>query len=173
MKEKRRLSNKQRRLDLLFATRWLGLKNCKKGEVFLAAADALEMTRVEAVALGCYPVLRQFATTFQHSASPTFLKNSRPIVGYHEKPLCDPNSDEFLMSFQWRKLRMVVLTKRGARCECCGSTPRDGVRMHVDHVKPRRRHPELALVESNLQILCEVCNHGKGSWDETDWRIKA
>lgn len=65
---------------------------------------------------------------------------------------------------------MVVLTKRGARCECCGATPKNGIAIHVDHIKPRRKYPELALEESNLQILCEVCNHGKGSWNETDWR---
>jgi len=22
-------------------------------------------------------------------------------------------------------------------------------------------------------VLCEVCNHGKGNWDETDWRPEA
>lgn len=77
---------------------------------------------------------------------------------------------EFLTSFEWRRLRMEVIKERGARCECCGSTPKDGVRINVDHVKPRKRYPELALEKSNLQVLCEVCNHGKGNWDETDWR---
>jgi 5-methylcytosine-specific restriction endonuclease McrA len=42
--------------------------------------------------------------------------------------------------------------------------------INVDHIKPRRKYPELALTESNLQVLCGTCNHGKGSWDETDWR---
>ncbi len=42
--------------------------------------------------------------------------------------------------------------------------------MHVDHIKPRRKYPELALSRSNLQVLCNLCNHGKGNWDETDWR---
>ena len=79
-------------------------------------------------------------------------------------------TDAFLWSFPWRRLRMVVLTKRGSRCECCGKTPSDGIKINVDHIKPRRKYPELALTESNLQVLCEVCNHGKGSWDETDWR---
>lgn len=79
-------------------------------------------------------------------------------------------TDTFLQSYEWRRLRMVVLTKRGARCECCGATPADGVRMNVDHIKPRRLFPELALTESNLQVLCDVCNHGKGNWDQTDWR---
>jgi len=80
------------------------------------------------------------------------------------------NSHAFLESFEWRKLRLEVLKKHGARCQCCGATPADGVKMHVDHIKPRRRHPELALAIDNLQVLCEVCNHGKGNWDQTDWR---
>jgi 5-methylcytosine-specific restriction endonuclease McrA len=82
----------------------------------------------------------------------------------------DPTTDAFLRSFQWRQLRMVVLVKRGNRCECCGASPKDGITIHVDHIKPRRRFPELALVEANLQVLCEVCNHGKAGWDYTDWR---
>lgn len=79
-------------------------------------------------------------------------------------------TDPFLSSYEWRTLRMVVLKKRGARCECCGATAKDGVRINVDHVKPRRQFPELALSEENLQVLCEECNAGKGSWDQTDWR---
>ena len=82
----------------------------------------------------------------------------------------DVNDDAFLKSYQWRSLRMNVLVKFGPRCQCCGATSADGVRIHVDHIKPRRTHPHLALVENNLQILCEECNHGKGSWDRTDWR---
>ena len=42
--------------------------------------------------------------------------------------------------------------------------------MNVDHIKPRKLFPNLALDSSNLQVLCEVCNHGKGNWDMTDWR---
>ncbi len=81
-----------------------------------------------------------------------------------------PCSPEFLDSYEWRSLRMRVLVRLGARCQCCGHTAKDGVKLHIDHIKPRRTHPELALDESNLQVLCEVCNHGKGNWDETDWR---
>jgi 5-methylcytosine-specific restriction endonuclease McrA len=25
---------------------------------------------------------------------------------------------------------------------------------------------------NNLQILCHTCNHGKGNWDRTDWRVR-
>lgn len=80
-------------------------------------------------------------------------------------------SDAFLSSYEWRSLRMRVIVKRGARCECCGASPRDGTTViHVDHIKPRDKFPELVLEESNLQVLCETCNQGKGRWDQTDWR---
>lgn len=81
-----------------------------------------------------------------------------------------PESREFLATYEWRKVRMQALTMYGARCMCCGASPRDGARMHVDHIKPRKLFPELALDVNNLQVLCEVCNHGKGNWDQTDWR---
>lgn len=80
------------------------------------------------------------------------------------------SSDAFLSSYQWRKLRMEALIKHGRRCMCCGATPSTGAVMNVDHIKPRKRYPELALEINNLQILCHDCNHGKGNWNETDWR---
>ncbi len=80
--------------------------------------------------------------------------------------------DPFLSSYEWRKLRMEILKRDGARCQCCGATPADGEVMNVDHIKPRKRFPELALEPSNLQVLCGTCNHGKGNWDMTDWRAK-
>lgn len=67
---------------------------------------------------------------------------------------------------------MEVLIRDGRRCVCCGASPETGAVMHVDHIKPRRKFPQLALDPDNLQVLCEECNHGKGSWDETDWRAK-
>lgn len=79
-------------------------------------------------------------------------------------------SDAFLESYEWRRVRMEALKKYGPRCQCCGATPADGLKMHVDHIKPRRLFPHLALDVTNLQILCAECNHGKGNWDMTDWR---
>lgn len=87
-------------------------------------------------------------------------------------PTPNPCSDDFLASYAWRKLRMEVLVERGPTCEACGANAqRDRVKMNIDHIKPRRKYPELALEKSNLQVLCDACNHGKGNWDETDWRV--
>lgn len=82
----------------------------------------------------------------------------------------DVISTEFLSTYEWRKVRMVALKKYGPICKCCGATPASGAVMNVDHVKPRRLFPHLALDVNNLQVLCHECNHGKGNWDQTDWR---
>lgn len=84
----------------------------------------------------------------------------------------DVASDAFLLTFEWRKVRMQALKKYGPKCMCCGATPTTGAVMNVDHIKPRKSHPHLALDLNNLQILCHECNHGKGNWDSTDWRPK-
>lgn len=82
----------------------------------------------------------------------------------------DIASTAFLSTFEWRRLRMEALKKYGPKCMCCGATPATGAVMNVDHIKPRKDWPSLALDISNLQILCHECNHGKGNWDSTDWR---
>lgn len=80
------------------------------------------------------------------------------------------SSDGFYDSWEWKTLRYKVIKKYGARCMLCGRTPADGVKICVDHIKPRALFPELELDENNLQVLCNDCNMGKGRWDETDWR---
>jgi 5-methylcytosine-specific restriction endonuclease McrA len=54
------------------------------------------------------------------------------------------NSPDFLESAAWKRLRYRVLIRDGRRCCCCGATPETGAVMNVDHIKPRRTHPELA-----------------------------
>lgn len=78
--------------------------------------------------------------------------------------------DAFYSSSVWRELRYMALKNHGASCQCCGATPRDGAVLHVDHVEPIYKRPDLKLQLSNLQILCADCNVGKGAWDNTDWR---
>jgi len=81
-------------------------------------------------------------------------------------------TDAFLETYEWRRLRMEALKKYGPKCMCCGATPATGAVMNVDHIKPRKLFPALAMDLNNLQVLCHECNHGKGNWDQTDWRAK-
>lgn len=76
---------------------------------------------------------------------------------------------DFYKSWEWKTLRYEFLKSRQRICDCCGRSPKDGIKIHVDHIKPIRFHWHLRLKISNLQILCEDCNMGKGSHDETDW----
>ena len=80
--------------------------------------------------------------------------------------------DEFYLSREWRNSRARYQAIKAARgvCQACGARKSDGAKLVVDHIKPVRHYWHLRFAADNLQVLCEPCNLGKGSWDETDWR---
>jgi hypothetical protein len=121
---------------------------------------------------------KQFASTYKASQAryrpPKPPKLVRPVSsGFRIEDCGNVDfviSNDFLRSYEWRKVRYEALKNNNGTCELCGRGKPHGVLLHVDHIKPRRTHPHLALELSNLQVLCEECNHGKGNWDDTDWR---
>lgn len=82
------------------------------------------------------------------------------------------DNSKFYKSREWRELRYKALKLYGRRCAVCGVAPSDGAVLHVDHIKPLSKHPELALSIDNLQIMCADCNIGKSNYDCIDWRDK-
>jgi 5-methylcytosine-specific restriction endonuclease McrA len=62
-----------------------------------------------------------------------------------------PDHFRFYTSAAWRVLRFQVLEEEPI-CPC-GALTTD-----VDHVLPRRTHPQLELVRSNLQAWCHACH---------------
>lgn len=60
-----------------------------------------------------------------------------------------------------RQMRYEVMRRDGYRCVMCGRSARDGVRLHVDHIRPVSKGGKSVM--SNLQTLCEDCNLGKGN----------
>lgn len=84
----------------------------------------------------------------------------------HKRKVC---AQDFHSSKEWRELRYITLRRYGFKCMACGSAPPNVV-LHVDHIKPRSKYPELALELSNLQVLCEDCNLGKSNHTEDDLR---
>lgn len=76
----------------------------------------------------------------------------------------------FLDSYEWKELRRKVIAQYGRKCMKCGTTPKDPRKTHVDHIKCRKRWPELALDFNNLQVLCCRCNKHKGNKHSTDYR---
>ena len=89
-------------------------------------------------------------------------------VGRQRK--CDRSS--FYKSSAWKKLRYKVLKTSNGKCALCGCGAADGVVLHVDHIIPRSKRPDLSLDANNLQVLCDACNLAKSNRDEIDWRRK-
>jgi 5-methylcytosine-specific restriction endonuclease McrA len=58
---------------------------------------------------------------------------------------------------QWKALRLQAKRRDGFACVQCKASGD----LEVDHIKPIRTHPELALVLSNLQCLCIACHSRK------------
>jgi len=79
------------------------------------------------------------------------------------------NQDPFLQSPEWKALRVQALELYGRRCAKCGQEQTRSRRINVDHIKPRKFFPELALELSNLQPLCGPCNKAKGNRHFTNY----
>jgi len=117
------------------------------------------------VEIGKLPRVASVQTKFYRRPTENSVKS---FIKNHSK--VNPSSDEFLSTFEWKAVRMMALKKYGPVCQCCGASAKSGAVIHVDHIKPRKIFPDLALDINNLQILCGDCNGGKGNWDMTDWR---
>lgn len=71
--------------------------------------------------------------------------------------------DDFYTSPEWRKARGIVRKRANYKCSRCGVQCRRhkgeaGPMPHVDHIKPRKTHPDLALELYNLRVLCAPCH---------------
>ena len=115
----------------------------------------------------------QVAKEIKKFRTKTTKSKSRSLVSSMTVGGVNVATDAFLATYEWRNLRIKALNLYGRRCMCCGDTPENGAIMNVDHIKPRRHYPELALDIRALQILCGPCNHGKGNELETDYRTPA
>ena len=58
-------------------------------------------------------------------------------------------------------MRYDILKRDHFRCQICGSSSSDGVKLHVDHIVPVSRGGKTE--PSNLRTLCDRCNLGKSS----------
>ena len=80
-------------------------------------------------------------------------------------------SGDFLLSPAWRAIRKLALKKLGNSCLKCGRLGTKDEPINVDHIKPRKFFPELALDIDNLQPLCWRCNKAKGN-SVADYRVE-
>lgn len=105
------------------------------------------------------------AILYAPGQSPQTFRSADEVTG-----LPKVATPDFYQSRAWLALRFEALEKFGNHCACCGAKGGAEVRLHVDHIKPRSTHPELALTLDNLQVLCADCNLGKSNRSMTDYR---
>jgi len=146
-----------------------------------------KVTYFELMQLKTSALLNMCALDLQEKEPTLYLKLSDQNTGKHQKykylkdffdgkslyvglvPVKKQN-EYFYKSTQWLTVRYEALLKANGCCECCGARAKKTTPLHVDHIKPRSRYPELQYNLDNLQVLCKQCNFGKGAVDETDWR---
>lgn len=68
---------------------------------------------------------------------------------------------DFLQTQEWRELRYATMQRDGFRCMICGRDASDGVKLQVDHIKPRSMYPDLEKDPANLRTACSDCNQGR------------
>lgn len=73
-------------------------------------------------------------------------------------PKASSSDRKFLRSIGWLTLRVLALQRDDFRCVICGADVSGRRQSRVDHIKPRRTHPELALSLDNLRTLCATCD---------------
>ncbi|MEQ9487121.1 HNH endonuclease [Coleofasciculus sp. F4-SAH-05] len=94
---------------------------------------------------------------------------------YEEKLDSNDESSDFTdlpelesYSFVRAGLWWSVLARDKWKCCSCGRSAKDGITLHVDHIKPRSLGGTDDI--KNLQTLCLKCNIGKSNKDSTDLR---
>ena len=66
---------------------------------------------------------------------------------------------EYERSLMTHSLRYDIFKRDNYRCQICGSTAQDGVKLHIDHIVPVSKGGH--TTPSNLRVLCDRCNLGK------------
>lgn len=87
--------------------------------------------------------LLQIALNDYKSKLPKLMNNyyDKYLSNYNLPLEVIKNGKKFYKTKQWRALRIRAFAKYGRKCLCCGKT----TLLHVDHVKPRSKYPELTL----------------------------
>jgi 5-methylcytosine-specific restriction enzyme A len=78
-------------------------------------------------------------------------------------PLPPKKAEPFYLSPEWRKFIVMLVLKRGRRCEKCGAFRNDHgepVRLFGDHII-ELKHGGAPLDENNVKILCGKCHSAK------------
>ncbi len=85
-----------------------------------------------------------------------FFKHSQEIKEQRETRR---GQIEYERSLMTPTMRYEILKRDNFRCQICGSTAQDGVKLHIDHIIPVSKGGK--TIPENLRVLCDRCNFGK------------
>lgn len=115
------------------------------------------------------PVIPQFVVSFFYTSPKgrnhyrQDYKFSPEMILQYSKQIEDvekyKQSARYQRSLMTDSLRYDVMKRDGFRCVLCGARAMDGVKLHVDHIRPVSKGGKTEL--PNLRTLCERCNLGK------------
>lgn len=70
--------------------------------------------------------------------------------------------DPFYLDKRWKAVRLAVLRRDRYICQECSAKCLGKAKgmpsPEVDHILPRKEHPELAFTLSNLRTVCKSCH---------------
>jgi len=84
------------------------------------------------------------------------LKHVKKRVIQNRALTSSNNSEKYLRA---TRVRFEILLRDNFTCQYCGRKPEDGIKLHVDHIKPKLRGG--TSEKSNLITSCNDCNIGK------------
>ena len=72
------------------------------------------------------------------SEAVAYAKGQTPIAPTVKPPRRQRRKRDFYSSNAWRDIRYQAIKRSKGRCEACGRSPQDRVKLHADHIKPRK-----------------------------------
>ena len=108
-----------------------------------------------------YREWQSYGNTYRETKNRTAVKVKAARL--MQKKTCQQPKPMKARSLGWLALRFRILKRDGYRCQLCGRTAQDGVKLEIDHKIARSKGGD--DTEGNLWVLCFDCNRGKRDAD--------
>ncbi len=89
------------------------------------------------------------------------IKVKKGVYRYDPDFISNPKLEDFT-----EEQKRIILERDGYRCVICGKGLKDGVELHVDHIKPKDKGGKATI--ENGQTLCSAHNFRKKNYKQTE-----